>query len=254
MKLSEFTELDGRWPKQIPGSFLGNLLSLVVDKCASSSIAVPSNLLPSLKVLRELEIRNCDSVEEVFGNEKPNSDDNSGHLSSLVKFHLFDLPKLIQIWNEYSTGILNLKNLKLLKVHNCGSLRNIFTPSIAANLVQLEEMEVKSCHMIEEIIATEEAQKEAAEKIVFPFLNAVTLENLPNLRSLYFGSGSVEFPCLKKITVVDCPSAFLSTFLKEEEPSISEEPRNQLVRGLLSFISAFMREFCSLNCFSLFFS
>lgn len=95
--------------------------------------------------------------------EGMNADEgHAGLMPWLQELHLIDLPKLRHIWSKDPQGILSFKNLKLLKLYNCSSLRNIFTLPMALDLVRLESMKVKRCNMLEQII-NKEGEREDEE-------------------------------------------------------------------------------------------
>ena len=214
------------WHDQsLPVSFFIWLRELVVDDYEISSVAVPSNLIPFLNGLQKLELRNCDSVEQVFGPALPNVDGRTfEHLSQLKELQLIDLPRLRQVWSDVPKGFLNFKNLKVLKIRNCRSLRNVFTPGMCLGLVQLKEVEVKSCDVVEFIVAEDGAvEGTSVKEIKFPFLNSITLESLPSLKNFNSESSVVHCPTLKAITIVDCPTTFTSTFLGLPESFKTDE-------------------------------
>ncbi|KAG8661247.1 hypothetical protein MANES_02G215425v8 [Manihot esculenta] len=217
LKLSEFSQLKEAWKTQLPVNFFYNLSSLEVDEVAFSSVVVPSNLLPILNDLKKLEVRNCDSVEQVFGLEWPNFDGPFGNLFNLSELKLINLPMLRLVWIEIPKGILDLRNLKLLKIYNCSSLRYIFTPTICCGLEQLQVLEVKSCAMVKEIIT-----EESMDEIRFPQLNSIILESLPRLINFSSGSGTVHCPSLEEIAVVDCPTTFTCSFFREADAAIDK--------------------------------
>ncbi|XP_044467304.1 uncharacterized protein LOC123197197 isoform X1 [Mangifera indica] len=79
-------------------------------------------------------------------------------------------------------------------------------------LVQLQEIEVKNCALIEEIIKKGEEKGEVSDKIIIPQLNFVMLESLPNLKSFFFGSNILECPPLKTIIIKDCQKIQMKEF------------------------------------------
>ncbi|XP_065874261.1 uncharacterized protein [Euphorbia lathyris] len=219
LKVSEFSNLRDRWHNELPVEFFCDLVSLVIDECAFSSYAIPSNLLEYLNKLEELGVSNCEVLEEVFDVRGLSAE--HGHadlLSRLNKFHLISLPRLRNIWNGHAQGILNFKHLKSLKVHHCSSLKRIFTPSMTQGLVQLQEMEVKYCNSVEEII-TRGATNEVIKDIIFPLLQSIILESLPGLINLNCGSKILKCPSLEEIAIVDCPTTFTCTFLRDLQPN-----------------------------------
>ncbi|XP_031253827.1 uncharacterized protein LOC116111818 [Pistacia vera] len=172
--------------------------------CLDTSIAIPFNVLCNLKNLETLEIRSCDSLKEVF--------DTQGQLNA-------DGHTLKESHQE----VLDFKNLKSCKVHNCCNLRRIFTPSIILGLVQLQEIEVKNCALMEEIILKEEEKEADIEKIMIPQLNSIILESLPNLTSFYSGMKTLECPALKAIIVVECLQieTFVFTYTKHQSDHVA---------------------------------
>ena len=220
MKLSEFPQLKEVWHGQLPVNFFYNLNRLVVNEYAYSTLSIPSNLLPFLNNLEELEVRNCDSVEQVFGlMERQNAIGVSGYLSKLSELHLVDLPRLRLLWNEVPKQSFDLKNLEILKVHSCNKLRYILTHTMCLILVRLQELSVKNCDMLEDIITVGLSGEETIEVILLPLLNSITLESLPSLTNFCSGSGNVQCPSLKEISISDCPTTFTCTFLGEAEPN-----------------------------------
>ena len=214
MKLSEFPELKEVWHGQLPFSFFSNLNRLVVDEYVYSNCSVPSNLLPLLNNLGELEVRNCDSVEQVFGlMERQHAIGVSGYLSKLSKLLLVDLPKLRLLSNEFPKQSFDFKNLKILELHCCDRLRYIFTRTMCFVLLSLQKLAVRSCDMLEEIITQGSAGEETMEEIILPLLNSISLESLPRLTNFCSGSGNMQCPSLKEMIISDCPTTFTCTFL-----------------------------------------
>ncbi|XP_065856411.1 uncharacterized protein [Euphorbia lathyris] len=232
VKLSEFSNLKDRWHNELPVEIFCDcdLESLVIDAVDYSSYAIPSNLLAYLNKLEELEVSNCEVLEDVFDVRGLSAEHGDADLlSKLNKFHLINVPRLRNIWNEHDQGILNFKHLKSLKVHHCSNLRIIFTPSMTQGLVQLQKMEVKYCNSVEEII-TKGSANEVTNKVIFPLLRSIILESLPGLISLNGGSKILECPSLEEIAIVDCPTTFTCTFLRELQSNPADgitEPKIQ---------------------------
>ncbi|CAK7340800.1 unnamed protein product [Dovyalis caffra] len=221
LKLSDFPQLKERWQGQLPLNFCSNLTNLTVDDCAFVSNAISSNLLQFMNNLRHLYVRNCDSLEEVFDLEGLNAEEGHARLlPNLKELQLIDLPRLRNICNKDPLGILDFKNLKLLKVHNCSSFRNIFAPSTAFGLAQLHKIEIRNCPLMEKMITKERAEEAATYRIIFPVLKVIVLESLPRMTSIYSGTGILEIPSLEEISINNCPNlkTFISLFLREQVP------------------------------------
>ncbi|KAJ7949933.1 Disease resistance protein [Quillaja saponaria] len=175
---------------------------------ASSAIFSPT-LLQSLNNLEDIRVDDSDSVVQVFDLEGLGIDGHVGLLPLLKKLKLESLPNLMQIWSKEPNGILDLKNLISLTIHECHSLRNLFTSSMVLGLMGLQEMEIRQCNGIEEIITKASTEDDAAtstvSKIIFPQLNLIVLHDLPNLTCFYSGSDTLECPSLKRICKENCP-------------------------------------------------
>ncbi|XP_031270765.1 uncharacterized protein LOC116129150 [Pistacia vera] len=183
LTLSQFPNLKEKlWNGQTPIDLFWNLKSLEVDNFSDMSSAIPSNVLCGFKNLEMLDVRSCESLEQVFDLE------------------------------ENRQEILGLKKLKSLKIGNCNRLRYIFTPWILLGLVQLQAIEVKNCALIEVIIKKEPQKDAVSDKIVIPQLNSVVLESLPNLTSFYSGSEILECPPLETIIIKDCQKIHMKEF------------------------------------------
>ncbi|KAJ9175177.1 hypothetical protein P3X46_013756 [Hevea brasiliensis] len=138
---------------------------------------------------------------------------------------------LRHLWNKDPLGILEFNNLRLLHVENCNSLKNIFTWSTALCLMQLQEIKLNNCNMIEEIIEKEgpEEATSFADKMILPSLKFVDLECLPKFSSFYSGSSNLECPSLKKLSIYGCPSMknVFGTLVRLHRPNTNDEGSEQ---------------------------
>ncbi|XP_048135726.1 uncharacterized protein LOC125315317 [Rhodamnia argentea] len=77
---------------------------------------------------------------------------------------------------------------------------------MARCLANLWWMEIKECGQMEGVIAEEEGQGSAVEKITFPILYWMNLECLPNMTSFLSGKNHrLECPKLQTLSIADCP-------------------------------------------------
>ncbi|GAU28414.1 hypothetical protein TSUD_54660 [Trifolium subterraneum] len=116
------------------------------------------------------------------------------NLETLSLQNLFNLEEIC----HGPITIQSFTKLKSFEVKGCDKLKNLLWYSLVRNLPQLLEIKVSDCKMITEIIAepTSEADKEI-DKIMFPKLRSLELENLPSLIS--FCSMPLKADkCLKK--------------------------------------------------------
>ncbi|RXH90639.1 hypothetical protein DVH24_035403 [Malus domestica] len=114
-----------------------------------------------------------------------------------------------------------MPNLTTLTVHECDSLRFLFSSSMAKCLGQLKNLKISNCQIMEEIVRNEKNIDDMFEK-----LNRLELQHLPNLAR--FSSGSyIKFPSLAYLDLDDC--TILETFIfdaKSENITTNKEERD----------------------------
>lgn len=175
-----------------------------MDNCAIVSTAIPSNTLKFMNNLKYLHVKNCESLEGVFDLEGLSAEEGYDRLlPNLQELHLVDLPELRHIWNRDLPGILDFGNLKRLKVHNCSSLRNMFSPSMVSGLVQLERIGIRNCALMDEIVVNKGT--EAETEVMFHKLKHLALVCLPRLASFHLGYCAIKLPSLECVLVQECP-------------------------------------------------
>ncbi|XP_030924603.1 probable disease resistance protein At4g27220 [Quercus lobata] len=188
-----------------------------IDNPSEMWCTFPSHLIESLKNLKTIELSSCDSLEVIFQLEELNFEEShvESVLDQLRKLNLYNLPNLMHIWKKGPEIIMGFKNLRLLEVSGCKSLTYLFSPSIAKLLVMLEEIRVTSCKKIEEILQRAREEKEEKE-VLFHKVNSILLRDLPNLKCFCPETNAFEWPSLKEITVIGCPtlSMFIPSNLK----------------------------------------
>ncbi|XP_059654750.1 disease resistance protein At4g27190-like [Cornus florida] len=91
--------------------------------------------------------------------------------------------KLLFVWGcEDLDPLGSFGKLRVLKVGRCRSMKYLFSASTARCLPKLHELSVRECEALEEIIGGDE---EVTNKVTFHQLKELTLNNLPNFRSIY---------------------------------------------------------------------
>ena len=186
----------------VPDSFC-KLKRIVVGNCKNLIAIFPPNVLRRLQNLEELEIWNCNSVEEVFEIRGVNVDEICDIASTQLRgLWLYNLPKLKHVWSLDLQAILTFQNLRTVGVFNCKILNSLFPISVAKSLEQLESLRIEDCGL-EEIVALEEGV-ETTIKFVFPRITSLYLGSLPKLKYFYPGKHTLEWPSLKKLTIKNC--------------------------------------------------
>nr|KJB39004.1 hypothetical protein B456_007G290300 [Gossypium raimondii] len=216
----EFRRCDGSISLGLYLSSFQNLITLDLWQCKATAL-ITSSVARNLVQLIKMRIRDCIMVREIVAKEKDDAKD-------LVRYYeqehlkLHEFPELGEIWNTVPRGIIDFKRLKCLEVYVCNNLRYMLTVSMAADLVQLQQIKVKNCKVIEEIIRDD---KSTTMKIIFPQLKTITIKSCLGLSWFSSGSFALECPNLKEITLVGCPKmvAFAST--------VSNELHNEIIGG-----------------------
>ncbi|KAK1584214.1 hypothetical protein Q3G72_030848 [Acer saccharum] len=114
-----------------------------------------SGLYATVSNLEDLHVEYCYSLKEVFYLEEI-EEERSG-LTRLRELILVGLPKLMSIWKG-NHEIAQLENLKMMKVKDCGKLRNIFSKTLAQKLHTLEHLAILKCGSLEEIVSNDNAE------------------------------------------------------------------------------------------------
>ncbi|KAJ1380802.1 P-loop containing nucleoside triphosphate hydrolase [Sesbania bispinosa] len=187
-------------------------MELIVEGSEKLLHCVPSNMLHRFQHLKQLKVRDCGSLVEIFESEGVEANGDEGYTKAqynynLQEMQLYALPKLMHIWKNHGE-VLGFLNLKKLKIQCCQSLKSVFSSSIARSLSQLQELSVQECDMIEEIITREEekmSEEPKKVKIIFPALQWLTLYRLPSLRCFCSSNYHLELPSCHDITITECP-------------------------------------------------
>ncbi|KAK4834452.1 hypothetical protein QYF36_023114 [Acer negundo] len=122
----------------------------------------------------------------------------------IENFTVSDFPQLKEAWHKQLLDCY-FSNLKSLVVDDkCSSLTYVFTPSVALDLVKLEELEIKNCAVLEVIMVIEEGTK---VNTLFPNLHTLKLRDLPKLSSFCnFAGNAIELPSLATLRILNCPN------------------------------------------------
>ncbi|KAK9291146.1 hypothetical protein L1049_009334 [Liquidambar formosana] len=150
-------------------------------------------------VLESVEINDVDNLKMICHGQLP-----AGSFRELRYLELFNLSELLHLWKD-PNQLVSLRNLREIVVNRCKRLENLFSQSIAEGLVQLHSLIVRSCEMIEEIVATERGEHGEANKIRFPTLSDLRLVGLPSLISFCKKMDEIEFPQLRNLSIVSLP-------------------------------------------------
>ncbi|XP_027906929.1 uncharacterized protein LOC114166401 isoform X2 [Vigna unguiculata] len=223
--------------RSIPNSYFYLLESLTLDGCEFlTDVLLPFNLLPFLTNLETLEVRNFDSVKIIFDVKCTTQEREMASMGqtlpfSLKKLVVSKLPNLENVWNENPYGILTLHHLQELHVEECKGLTSVFPPSVAKDVVELENqvvedvllpfsllsfstnletLEVRKCDSVKTIFdvkCTTQGRDVTYMGQTLPFsLKKLIVSKLPNLKNVWNEDPQVILSMhhLQEVCVEEC--------------------------------------------------
>ncbi|XP_022719747.1 uncharacterized protein LOC111277600 [Durio zibethinus] len=191
------------WHNQLSANSFCKLEKMVVEHCNELFTVFPFDLLSTFQGLQTLKVSSCCSVEHIFELQRLNMKETHVVAAQLRELHVFNLPKLKNVWNEEPQGILTFQNLNVVWVQNCWSLKHVFPASVARVLPQLKDLSVNSC-AVEEIVSKAEGWETSVTNFEFGQVASLGLWNLPNLKYFYPGMHTTKWPMLKKLKIFHC--------------------------------------------------
>ncbi|KAL9429737.1 hypothetical protein AB3S75_031538 [Citrus x aurantiifolia] len=111
-----------------------------------------------------------------------------------------------KIWhNQLPVAMfLCFQNLTRLILRKCPKLKYIFSASMLGSFEHLQHLEIRYCKGLQEIISKEGADDQVPPNFVFPQVTTLRLVGLPELKCLYPGMHTSEWPALKLLDVSAC--------------------------------------------------
>ncbi|KAG4377897.1 hypothetical protein GLYMA_18G226850v4 [Glycine max] len=203
MEIIGMEKLNTIWQPHIGLHSFHSLDSLIIGECHKLVTIFPSYMGQRFQSLQSLTITNCQLVENIFDFEIiPQT--GVRNETNLQNVFLKALPNLVHIWKEDSSEILKYNNLKSISINESPNLKHLFPLSVATDLEKLEILDVYNCRAMKEIVAWGNGSNENAITFKFPQLNTVSLQNSFELMSFYRGTHALEWPSLKKLSILNC--------------------------------------------------
>ncbi|KAK6269711.1 hypothetical protein POUND7_006816 [Theobroma cacao] len=205
-ELSSLSALECIWRETTHHVSLQSLKEVIIHGCDKLKSIFSPGLAQSLMHLEQLEISQCNKLEQVFAfaQEMAKQEENQAALlSNLTCLKLSSLPALESIWKE-PTHHVSLQSLKEVIIHGCDKLKSIFSPGLAQSLMHLEQLEISQCNKLEQVFACakEMAEQEAA---LLSNLTCLKLSSLPALESIWKESTHhVSLQSLKEVIIHGC--------------------------------------------------
>ncbi|KAK7358839.1 hypothetical protein VNO77_00779 [Canavalia gladiata] len=213
-EILQLSEIVGEWRNLIPeivpmeDNGMNDLIELSLKSCSKvkclmntmhSDCGVPN----AFSKLVELNLEDMDNLEDLFVGPLPLE-----FLKSLERLYFKKCEKLQGMFFKWK---FNLCNLKIMEVDDCPMLTSLFQPSTARSLVLLEELTIRHCKELRNIITGEESKDEEEEEridgnkgydIMFPKLRILQIEDCRRLECI--SPIHTMFPKLKILEVKNC--------------------------------------------------
>ncbi|XP_027334921.1 probable disease resistance protein At4g27220 [Abrus precatorius] len=238
--LHNMINMEGICSGPLPSQAFTKLQVIKVNGCDRMEFLFLHSMLKHLSELVEIEISECKFMTNIISQQTQEDDEQIDrimlpnlrsltlqYLPSLVTSELFDekveFPKLenlklysinIQkIWNDQFSLC---QNLTTLTVDGCEKLTYLFSYSVAARLVKLQQLLVSSCKFLEKLFVPDAhfslrhlVRKSVSTEPVplFPNLETFVISHMDNLKSIWPSHlPENSFGKLKKMEIASCNS------------------------------------------------
>ncbi|KAL0000838.1 hypothetical protein SO802_014619 [Lithocarpus litseifolius] len=200
------------------------LKTIRVWHCRNLEYIFPISIAPDLPQLETLTLLHLPQLKQVFGHEEggDDGDGNNSVLSTLRKLILKNLREPVSLGGGNSSSL----PLKMLEVADCPNVKLSFFANAEANvpalqkiqgLSNLEELEIKNCGGIQEVITLEGLLtiKGEQQDLLLPRLKKMWLIDLHELRCMWKGATKpinlnnledLKFSRCKKLTHLFTPA------------------------------------------------
>ncbi|PKI55363.1 hypothetical protein CRG98_024214 [Punica granatum] len=206
------------WDDELPIDSFCSLKSLTIMDCKNLPAIFQSNVIGSFLNLEKLKVEDCDSLEEIF---QLQGEDSAAISVPLRELEMVGLPRMKRVCNRDHQGSLTFAKLERVVAERCGKLEYLFPSSVARGLLQLQEIDIRNCAVLEELIASGEVLEEdettpPEDQLLFPRLISLKFRILPNLKRLFPVGYRMEWSLLKNLYAYECGK--LKTFASELRP------------------------------------
>ncbi|KAG8372059.1 hypothetical protein BUALT_Bualt12G0027200 [Buddleja alternifolia] len=156
--------------------------------------------------LEELHIRECGSIRCLFSSSIATDLVNLKTLSICLKILIMEYENISNLWCHKISPANFFNKLEELYIRECGSIRCLFSSSIAADLVNLKTLGIWKCNEMVKVIGDDQENVCENSQLMFPSLEELELHSLPNLVNFCgWRSCALQLPSLTYIEISKCP-------------------------------------------------
>ncbi|XP_039162935.1 uncharacterized protein LOC120286099 [Eucalyptus grandis] len=179
---------------------------LHLDGLQDGNDSIHDLCIEGFQELKYLHVQNSPSFHYVV---HPTNNVQCTAFTRLVSLFLENMGKFEKICGS-CLALESFSKLKIVKVDNCSEIKHLFPSSMMRLLSQLEEIEISRCHLMQQIVADVEVDKDEIydPNVKSCNLRRLILRNLPNMTSFYktanlsvdfFDGQQVLFPSLEEL-------------------------------------------------------
>ncbi|KAK1422949.1 hypothetical protein QVD17_18239 [Tagetes erecta] len=187
--------------------------TITIIGCEALSVLIPWYAAGKMNRLQELFIKNCKTMVEVFESELRSSNVDEGNSGTT----LLTTPT---ITTTLLLHVPQLDNLKEVNIYDCDLLSHIFTFYTLETLKQLQKLKVESCEALQVIVKQENENSSSKDQVVFPRLEILELEDLPNLKGFFLGMNEFRWHVLDDVMIENCPQLKMFTHGPSKTPKL----------------------------------
>ncbi|XVF77645.1 hypothetical protein PTKIN_Ptkin14bG0063700 [Pterospermum kingtungense] len=147
---------------------------------------------------KELRDEDGDKPQAAFhdsGLQYTSREDKPTLTLSILTLELIDLPQLTCTCNRRPTDYVSVQILKVVRVQNCNKLTSLFSSSLAAKMISLEQLLIDGCHSLQQI-----------SLVSVQILKVVRVQNCNKLTSLFSSSLAAKMISLEQLLIDGCHS------------------------------------------------
>ncbi|XP_034926484.1 probable disease resistance protein At4g27220 [Populus alba] len=175
-----------------------NLASITVENCSNLNYLLTSSMVESLAQLKRLEIRNCESMEEIVVPEGI----GEGKMTSKMlfpKLHSVMLNGLPKLTRFCTTNLLECHSLKVLRLQKCPELKEFISISSSADGPAMSKPDNTKSALFD-------------DKVAFPDLEYFLIDGMDNLKVIWHNELHPDSFCKLKTLNVDGGKNLLNIF------------------------------------------
>ncbi|TYG71948.1 hypothetical protein ES288_D05G440300v1 [Gossypium darwinii] len=200
-----------------------NLVELNIESMGSlQGLCYGVSLTRFLQNLKQVSILWCKELQVIFQMDKLSEKMKcqTPLLSNLTILVLYLLPKLESIWKLEPShhAIASLQSLKVVSIESCDNLKTIFSPCLALSMLHLQELDIRYCDRLEEVIGfgqEDEIIENDSPLCCLPKLRILRIQICPNLKYVCANTWTQGLQSLESVYIRGC-SQLIQVFNMEQ--------------------------------------